>query len=346
MTEQAFDYWTFFAGETRRVGAPLYTRIVEGIAQDDDLKALASTVRKGQPMANILLAAVHFLLLRGADHPLRRLYPNLNSDARPNIDGAFPLFRDFVERHRAELALLIATKITNTNEVGRSAFLHAGFRAAAAQVGGPLHLVEIGPSAGLNQRWDSYRVNYRGGYEVFAVGPADSKVVIDTELRGVRIPPYGKTPEIGSRIGLELNPVDLADPDQRDWLRALVWPDHLARFAQLENALTMAEGWMPNIRVGDALISLPEVLSEIPAAEPVCVYHTFVTYQFSTEMREALDDMLVGMSVRRPLHRLSIEGTLSGDAPMLLYSYRDGVKDKQMLANCSPHGSWLEWRLR
>ncbi|MGD0189421.1 MAG: DUF2332 domain-containing protein [Rhizomicrobium sp.] len=344
MTEQAFDYWSFFAEETRRADAPLYTRFVEGIAQDDDLKALAATVRKGQPMANILLAAVHVLLLRGAEHPLRRLYPNLNGGVRLNSEDAFPLFRDFVEHHRVELVPLIATKVTNTNEVGRSAFLHAGFRATAAQAGTPLHLIEIGPSAGLNQRWDSYRVNYRRGDEAFGVGLAGSQVVIETELRGAGIPPHGKNPEIGSRVGLELNPVDLGDPDQRDWLRALVWPDHIARFGQLENALAMAQGWKPNIRVGDALASLPEVLAEIPAGEPVCVYHTFVTYQFSAEMREALDDMLVGISVRRPVHRLSIEGTLSGAAPMLLYSYRDGAKDKQTLANCSPHGSWLEWQ--
>jgi hypothetical protein len=343
MTEKPFDYWSFFADETRRMNAPLYTRIIEGVGADDDIKALAATVRKGQPMANILLAAVHFLLLRGARHPLRRFYPNLNRGNRIDDENPFPHFKAFVDEHMADLAPLIATKVTNTNEVGRSVFLHAAFRTLAARAGEPLHLVEIGPSAGLNQRWDSYGVRYHLGDRSFAVGPREAVLVLDVELRGDGMPPIGDNPRISSRVGLELNPVDLSDPDQSDWLRALVWPDQVTRFAQLEKALEIARGQKPNIRAGDALALLPEVLSEIPKDEPVCVYHTFVTYQFSEEMRQALDDLLIGVSLRRPVHRLSIEGTLSGDAPMLLYTYRDGAKEKSVLANCSAHGSWLEW---
>jgi hypothetical protein len=338
-----FDYWAFFADETRRMHAPLYTHIVEGIAADDDLKALAATVRKGQPMANILLAAVHLLLLRGAQHPLRRFYPNLNGGERLDGENPFPHFKAFVGEHRAELAPLIASKVTNTNEVGRCVFLHAAFRVVAAEAGEPLHLVEIGPSAGLNQRWDEYGVRYHRGRGVLRVGPADASLVLDVELRGDVLPPTGATPRVASRVGLELNPVDLSDPDQRDWLRALVWPDQVTRFSQLEKALEIAKGEKSAIRVGDALALLPDVLAELPRDEPVCVYHTFVTYQFSEEMRQALDDMLIAVSLRRPVWRISIEGTLSGEAPMLLYRYKDGSREKRTLAYCSAHGTWLQW---
>lgn len=345
MSEAPLDYWAYFADETRRMQAPLYTQIVTGIAQDDELKALAATVRKGQPMANVLLAAVHFLLLRGAEHPLRRFYPNLNGGARLDNEDPFPLFKAFVNAHRAEVASLVATKVTNTNEVGRSAYLHVGFRALAAEAGTPLHLVEIGPSAGLNQFWDRYAVSFQRAGETCRIGPDDADLVLTTELRGEKVPPLTRTPAIASRIGLERNPVDLSDSDQRDWLRALVWPDQTARFAQLERALSMMAREKPNIRPGDALDLLPEVLRELPEdGAAVCVYHTFVVYQFSEEMRRGLDDMLIAMGLRRPLWRLGVEGTLSGDAPMLLYSYRDGVRERRELANCSPHGHWLEWR--
>lgn len=343
MTETSFDYWAFFVEETKRMRAPLYTRIVEGIAKDEELKALAATVRKGQPMANNLLAAVHYLLLRGADHPLRRFYPNLNGGVFIEDTDPFPLFREFVERCRSEVAALLASRVTNTNEVGRSAFLHVAFRALAARAGEPLHLVEIGPSAGLNQFWDRYAVHFHRGTEAYRIGPRNAALVLDTVLRGDVLPPLDATPTVASRIGLELNPVDLSDPDQRDWLRALVWPDQVARFGQLEKALEIATRERPDIRAGDAFTLLPDVLCGLPENESVCVYHTFVVYQFSDEMRQALDDMLVAVGLRRPVWRLSIEGTLSGDAPMLLYSYRDGAKEKRMLANCSPHGTWLEW---
>ncbi len=344
MNGKSFDYWAFFVDETRRMHAPLYTRIVEGISADDDLKALAGTARKGQPLANILLASVHFLLLRGAEHPLRRFYPNLNGGTRPDNEDPFPHFKAFVEAHRSALAPLIASNVINTNEVGRSAFLHAAFRAVAAEAGEPLHLVEIGPSAGLNQHWDRYGVRYHRVSEVFAVGPDDASLVLDVELRGDGLPPVGTTPAVASRVGLELNPVDLSDPHQCDWLRALIWPDHVARFGQLEKALEVAARYKPNIRAGDALALLPDVLRELPENEPACIYHTFVIYQFSEEMRQALDDTLVAISLRRPVWRLGIEGTLSGEAPMLLYKYRGGTKEKRTLAHCSGHGTWLEWR--
>jgi hypothetical protein len=343
VSAKPFDYWAFFADETRRMHAPLYTRIVEGIANDDDLKSLAATVRKGQPMANVLLAAVHFVLLRGAQHPLRRFYPNLNGGTHIENEDPFPHFRAFVDEHRAKLAPLIASKVTNTNEVGRCAFLHAGFRAVATEAGQPLHLVEIGPSAGLNQRWDSYGVRYHRGDGIVRVGPDDASLALDVELRSDILPPAGPTPKIAGRVGLELNPVDLSDSGQRDWLRALVWPDQVKRFGQLERALEIAKSAKPNIRVGDALALLPDVLAELPKDEPVCVYHTFVTYQFSEEMRQALDDLLIAVSLRRPVWRLSVEGTLSGEAPMLLYTYRDGSREKRTLAYCSAHGTWLEW---
>lgn len=344
MTEDSFDYWAYFIEETRRMQAPLYTRIIEGVAKDKGLKALAATVRKGQPMANILLAAVHFLLLRGAQHPLRRLYPNLNGGVQPDSQDPFPAFKDFVDENLDEIAPLVASRVTNTNEVGRSAFLHVAFRALADDAGEPLNLVEIGPSAGLNQFWDKYGVRFYRGEETLRIGAADAQLTLDTELRGDAVPPLGATPQVAGRVGIELNPVDLTDPDQRDWLRALVWPDQIARFDQLERALEIAATAKPDIRVGDALMLLPDLLRELPVSETVCVYHTFVVYQFTKEMRRALDDLLVAVSLRRPVWRLSIEGTLSGDAPMLLYSYRGGVKEKRILANCSAHGTWLEWR--
>src|SRR5690242_10346766 len=76
--QNSFDYWDYFIAETERANAPLYTQIVRGIAGDSALRELAARVKTGQPPANILLASVHYLLLRGAQHPLRRFYPNLN----------------------------------------------------------------------------------------------------------------------------------------------------------------------------------------------------------------------------------------------------------------------------
>jgi hypothetical protein len=341
MPQANFDYWTFFVAEARRLNAPLYVRLSEGIGGDPDLRALAESARPGQPPANMILAAVHFFLLRGAKHPLRDFYPNLTEKV---ADGdPFPAFRDFVARHRDEIARLVATRVANTNEVGRSAALHAGFRVLAARAGEPLNLIEIGPSAGLNTIWDSYGVRYNRDDESFATDALPGALIIDTALRGTHVPPLGPPPKIANRVGLERNPVDLSDAESRDWLRALVWPDHPARFARLDKALAIYAHKKPQIRAGDALELLPEALAEAPAGETVCVYHTIVTYQFPYDAREALDNMLIAAGVRRPVWRLSLEFAAENYHPLRLTRYADGVKTTEELALCDPHVAWIEW---
>lgn len=347
MPEQpSFDYWDYFVAEAERANAPLYTQIVRGIAGDGALKELAARAKTGQPPANILLASVHYLLLRGTQHPLRRFYPNLNGGRRIEGEDPFPQFRDFVNTHMPELVPLIENRVTNTNEIARCSSLHPGFRAVANEAGESLHLIEIGPSAGLNLLWDRYRVRYQSADEIVAVGPDDAPLTIDCELRGGKIPPAGPSPRIASRVGLEHNPVDLSDAGQRDWLKALVWPDQLARFERLERAIALFRVHPAEIRAGDALSLLPDAMAQTPENEPLCVYHTYVIYQLSAEMREALDNILIMASLRRPVWRLSCEGSLAfvGEAPMRLRHYADGQKNSRVLALCHPHGAWLDWR--
>ena len=339
MDQRSFDYWEYFADEARRVGSPLYERLSQGIGGDEGLREFANGVRPGQPPANILFAAVHFLLLRGAQHPLRRFYVNLGGSL--SGEDPFPAFKDFVETHRAALAPLIASHVTNTNEAGRSAILAVGFRKVAMEAGEPLNLIEIGPSAGLNMIWDQYAVRYRHGTESIMLGDGD--LVLDCELRGEKLPPLGPAPKIASRVGLERSPVELSDPDARDWLRALVWPDRVERFTRLEKAIAIYARHKPNIIAGDALMNLTDAIARVSEDQPVCVYHTSAVYQFTDDMRETLDAILTIAGLRRTIWRLSLESTQKGDDPLLLYSYRDGKNETLTLGLAHPHGAWLEW---
>lgn len=341
---EGLDYWDLFRIECERANAPLYAKIISGISRDGDLKELASHVKSGQPMANIILAAVHFLLLRGIEHPLRGWYPNLNG-GRSHEGDPFPRFKDFINAHREEVDALIRKGVTNTNEVARCSFLHAAFRAIAKEAGEPMALIEIGPSAGLNMLWDNYRVHYTSGSESHVVGPDAAPLTLECELRGNGRPPFGPSPKIASRVGLELNPVDLGDPYWSDWLKALVWPDNVARFERLAKAIAFARTQNLDIRAGSALDNLTNAIGEIPENTPVCVYATFVVYQFSTAMRETLENLFVVASLRRPIWFLSVEGTLTtpGEAPVDLRIYRDGAKEKRHLAVAHPHGAWLKW---
>jgi hypothetical protein len=336
------EYWDFFTREAAALNASLYVRFAQGVKGDAELRTLAALARSGQPHANMLFAAVHFLLLRGTQHAVRAFYPNLS---KPVSSGdPFPAFRDFCLSHTTELAPVLATRVTNTNEVGRSALLYPAFVALAKDAPQPLHLIEIGPSAGLNLYWDRYSYRYTKNGEAVAAGAPGAKLVIETPLKGDHVPPLGPPPNVSKRIGLELHPVDLANEDDRDWLKALIWPDHLQRFQRLEQALAANASWPHDIRAGDAVELLPDVLAEIPEKNgTLCLYHTMAIYQFTSAMKQAVEDMLTIASVRRPLFRLSLEWT-DGAYPLALARYADGAVTSCVLAMGGAQGSWLEWQ--
>jgi hypothetical protein len=254
-----------------------------------------------------------------------------------------PAFRDFVAMHRSEIAHLIETRVTNTNEVGRSSILHPAFRALAQSASAPFHLVEIGPSAGLNLIWDRYGVRFTREGQVLSCVAPEANLVLDCEVKGSALPPAGPAPAVASRVGLEANRVDLSNRDDRDWLRALVWPNEPERLRRLDRAIALFDRDKPEIRFGDALDLLPDALAEAPRDATLCVYHTITVYQFGAEMREALESILTVAGLRRAVFRIGLEYT-GLECLLTLYRYADGVRDERVLAISHPHGRWLEWR--
>ncbi|MCC6920757.1 MAG: DUF2332 domain-containing protein [Alphaproteobacteria bacterium] len=347
------DYWRFFAGEAAKGGdCPLYEHISLAIAEDPQMQALTLPARIGQPPANMLFGAVHFALLGGVEHPLRRHYSHLlkPGESEAAIDaGIYGIFRDFVAAHRATIDPLIATRVTNTNEVRRCAYLRAGYAEIAARAGKPLHIIEIGPSAGLNLNWDRYAYRYENAAGVYS-GGGDAGLTIDSAWRGAVPPPVpAQHPEVAHRIGLELNPVDLTSEADRRWLLALLWPGRRARIERMRKALAIAVAYIPPIRPGDALAALSGELDAVSAAHAAVVVHSMVTYQWNEPMWAQLDDTLRAASQDRRIYRLFSDRVAKTDAPdsntLRLRIYEGGDTTEERLADVHHHGAWIEWLL-
>jgi hypothetical protein len=337
------EYWDAFVADCMRLDAPLYAHLADRARRDSELCALAALAHETQPPANLLLGAVHFLLLRGAQHPLRCHYRTVSTDIAEG--DAFPHFRDFCLQHKDALATLIRTRVTNTNEVRRCIYLHAGFLVIAAEAPRPLHTIEIGPSAGLNLSWDKYGYRYLAGDgRSFGAGARDAPLTLETRLVGGKIPPLGLPPPVARKIGLELHPVDLANRDDRDWLRALIWPDAPERMARLDSALAVAAREAPDIRAGDAVDLLPEAAAEIPRQGALCIFHTMTVHQFPEEKKQALLDLMLVMSLRRPVWRLWMEYQ-DGVFSLFLDRYADGSAESRLLAHGTGHATEMDWRL-
>jgi len=49
-------------------------------------------------------------------------------------------------------------------------------------------------------------------------------------LQGAMLPPiHAGLPQVTTRIGIDLHPIQADDPQAMRWLRALVWPEHPER---------------------------------------------------------------------------------------------------------------------
>lgn len=329
-----------FAAEECAGYSPLYAHLAAGVARDAELLELASHAGPGQPPPNLLLGAVHYLLLSGAGDGLARFYPSLAAEPAPP-EEAYPAFRAFCLAHAGEVRALVAARRVQTNEVGRCAYLYPAFAGVAARAGRPLALIEIGASAGLNLAWDRYAYRYAGDDALY--GDPASPVVVESELRGgVRPPLPHAPPPVASAVGVDLHPLDPTDAEQARWLRALVWPEHRHRAALLAAALGLARTHPPRVVAGDGVEQVPRLVDETPDGAVPCVFHTHALYQFP-EDRARLAAVLAAIGAGRDLFYLSVEDEGSGPARAELTSWEQGRRSETLLARCHGHGRWIEW---
>ena len=133
-----------------------------------------------------------------------------------------------------------------TNEVGRAAVLMPGLMTIAAETGLPLALFELGASAGLNLRLDTYAYDFGS----FHCGPADATVRLAPHWEGP--PPLAAKVAVAARRGVDLNPIDVTSDAGRARLLAYVWPEQAERIDRLAAALAAAALDPPIVDRADA----------------------------------------------------------------------------------------------
>ena len=350
MPRDLADIWTFFADTSCGAYSPLYDRICRSVAASDEVLNL---IREAPPAAhqpNVLLGAAHYLVLSGVEHPLAAVYAGV-SDADPG-----PLFLDLCLRERDRVLELLATRHTNTNEVGRSAILGPALTSVASEFGEPLGLVDVGCSAGLNLLCDRYLLEYgRAG----TTGPSDAPVHIACDIVGGSPPIAPMLPTISARVGIDRHPVDVNDADEAQWLLACVWPD-TGRLPRTRRALEEARRTPPQFVRGDAVEMVTDVVLGLPTDSMAVVMTTWALAYLSRENRLVFRDTLAAASKARPIAWISGEGkgvvdafahldVPSDEQGMMasilgLMVFRDGDYDARLLGFVHPHGSWVDWR--
>lgn len=280
--------------------SPLYRELCATVADDRSILELLVECRHGQQPSFLLFGAVHYLLLSGADHPLRNFYPSLVGAAAAEPSAAGPFLKDFCARYRDELLDIVRTRLVQTNVVKRVFGLTFALTAIGARCDEPVHLVEVGASAGIHLLFDRYR--YEIGGRTF--GRRDASVTVETEWRGATEPPnLDDVPPIASRVGVDLHPVDVTRRDERLWLRALVWPEDRRKAELLEAALEVVASDPPTMVKGDAIDVCPALGRSLPPG-PRVVFHAATRMHVAPERRAAFDDAIDAMADGSPIYHV------------------------------------------
>ena len=303
-----------FVDREVRETSPLYTElalhVADSVADGGLFAGVLAAAPERQRIPNLLFAAVQRVLFDEADNELAAYYPSLGG-SRAADDGLIPAFDTFVEAHRERIEAVLSTGETQTNEVLRAAQLFPAFGWAQACTRRPLGLVEVGTSAGLLLHPDRYAYLYEFEDEsdlAAGSGSADGVPVLRCRVEGEPGPaakalePFvAKELRIGSRVGLDLNPLDPNEPADTAWLRALIWPEHTERRARLEAALAHAARRPVRLRKGDALRILGDAVDSVPRNAIPCVFVSNSLPHWSPDSRTEFAALIRQLGQRRDL---------------------------------------------
>ena len=264
----AAGYRTFV--EEAAPSSPLYAQLAAHVAVDPDVLRFLAELPAGKRQPNLLLAALQYL---------HGTAPRDGDELRLRVV-------EDADRLRAAMS----ARATQTNEPARCSALLP----VLGLLDGPLALIEVGASAGLCLYPDRYSYVYDG----VPVG-SPSAVHLRCATTGA-VPVPARLPDVAARIGIDLHPLDPDDPDDRAWLRALVWPGPAAsaRLARLDAAAGIATGKPARMLAGDLLDRLPDALDLVPAGCTVVVFHTAVLPYLSRARRAVFLDLVRELPVR------------------------------------------------
>lgn len=286
-----------------------------------------------------LAGGLHALVARGDAPRLAGLYP---PHPLPAAETLWPAIAEtLVEAEDALMPWLDGPP--QTNEVARSAVLMAGLLVIAARTGQPLSLFELGASAGLNLVLDRYA--YRLGTQSF--GERDSALSLSPAWEGPD--PPAASVQVVARRGVDMNPLDVTSPADRERLLAYIWADQGERIARIKAALAIAAAAPPPIDRGDAAAWLEQQITPESAAAGVTrvVMHSIAFQYFPADTAARISAHLDAIGARAtrdaPLAWLRYEAEPGGARPTLrLKLWPDGVD--ACLASADAHGRSITWQ--
>ena len=283
------------------------------------LKHFATDFETGGPVAEVcgdwptnprkdalglrLAGALHHAVLSGSAPDLAAVYPRSVADW--DMQRVWPIAQAWLAAQVEPVRAFLKSP-PQTNETRRSIILLPGFLKIAERFGQPLHLLELGASAGLNQNWDKF--NYQTS--TWRRDGA-SNVTIETDWRAPVPDHLGVDVKIASRAACDLSPIDLSDSDQVRRLKCYTWADQPERLNRLDAAIALAQDNETWVERADALDWLKHRLANRSTTGVTVIYHSiFLIYpprEIIAEIMQTIRDAGATATPEAPLAWLSYE---------------------------------------
>ncbi len=346
-----------------KLGSPFTAILLEQLGQHIDRSTKTGRIlldwsgeptAKGDAIALRLAGALHGLVRTGRLPELAVLYP------------PHPMPSPEILAHVASAAIVAADYdicewlafAPQTNEVARSSLLYAGMRVIAGQTGLPLSIFELGASAGLNLMLDKFAYGLKGN----SFAQAKSGVYLSPDWTGPL--PQGTEPQIVSRRGCDLNPLDVTNPAHRARLLAYIWADQPERLARTEAAIKIALLDPPQLDKADAgdwvetMIAAPSKTGATDANPPQrstfpvtrVLFHSIAYQYFPQDVKARIAAHMEMVGVRStqhtPLAWLAFEQVEGSGPTLTLRLWRGDENDGEtrVLAKANnAHVHQVEW---
>jgi hypothetical protein len=358
--DQAREVGRGWSGPDAEPGWALVAALFETVADDDDLLALAAEIPLDRLPALLFVASVQRVVADHPDDPLAAYYPG--PEQQPIDAGFAAALHRFATTRADELRTWFGHRY-QMNEVGRCA--QTALALGVVQRAAPdrqLGLIDVGTGSGIGLCLDRYRVDL-GAAGSF--GPPGSGVTLTAHVDGAPpLPP--RPPDISSRLGIDVAPIDLGDPAARAWLAACIPPTTDAE-QRLAAAVAVVRTEDLTIWDGDGVERLAAAIATVPeAALPVVLDSytaVFVDDAGRAAMRAAVDeagrdvvwislDPLVplGTTADRCVHELSVDDDIVARnraggvfAVLSLRGTVGGTRLDRILATAHPSGTRMRW---
>lgn len=329
------------------LGSPFMARLLPLVADRLAPSNAAARAVLGWPDARMyedalslrFAGALHALVLSGRAPALAALYPPQADPASLDDDALWAAVDTAMADH-ADFITGFLEHPPQTNETGRAAALMLGFQDAARRTGKPLHMLEIGASAGLNQNWDRFRYDL-GGAEW---GPADSTVRLTPEWRGP--PPELGPVEVAATYACDLQPLDVRDPEMMLRLRSYIWPDQQQRLHRLEAAIEIAKDRGTKVARANAADWIAASLAIRPDDLTTVIFHSIFWQYLPTDSQQTLRSSIeiAGDMAEdgRPVAWVRMEPWTEDPHRAALYVTVWPGGERRVLALCDYHGRWIE----